>query len=177
MKEVTPQQLQNILKTEEEVLVLDVREPHEHAGEHIPNVYNLPLCDIPTHIKDIQRYGKIYVHCQSGRRSEAALKMLQEHGISASHMAGGIQAWKDAGHPVRKSSKVLPVMQQVLLVAGLLVLAGSILTAWIHPLWILLPAFVGGGLSFAGATGHCLMAKLLGYMPWNRTQKKQLPWE
>jgi hypothetical protein len=44
------------------------------------------------------------------------------------------------------------------------VVAGVLATPWA----LALSAFVGGGLLFAGASGWCGMAKLLGRMPWNR---------
>ena len=37
-----------------------------------------------------------------------------------------------------------------------------------HPLSGLSTAFVGAGLTFAGVSGWCGMAKLLAFMPWNR---------
>jgi NitT/TauT family transport system permease protein len=50
----------------------------------------------------------------------------------------------------------------------LLVLTGVLLSIFVAPLWIALAGFVGAGLSFAGMTGWCGMAQLLGMMPWNR---------
>lgn len=176
MTTVAPKELKNALQNDKDTLVLDVREPHEHSAEHIPNVYNLPLCDIEKHAGDIAKYKKVYLHCQSGRRSEAALKILQEKGINAAHLPGGIQEWKDAGESTRRPGKRLPIMRQVLLIAGLLVLTGSLLS-FVSFNWIALPLFVSCGLIFAGATGHCFMAQILGYMPWNKATKTTLPWE
>lgn len=179
MKEITPKAFRDLMAKakDEDVLVLDVREPHEHEGGHIPNVYNLPLCDIEHHLDEIKKYKQVLVHCQSGRRSEAALGILSEHGIDAAHMLGGIAAWQQEGHPIKKRGKVMPIMQQVLLIAGLLVFTGTLLTAYVHPGFGLLTGFVGAGLTYAGASGNCLMARLLGYMPWNRSTRSALPWE
>jgi hypothetical protein len=38
----------------------------------------------------------------------------------------------------------------------------------VNPAFYALSAFVGAGLTFAGATGWCGMAMLLKTMPWNR---------
>jgi len=38
----------------------------------------------------------------------------------------------------------------------------------VAPGFYALSAFVGAGLIFAGTTGFCGMAHLLGLMPWNR---------
>ena len=45
---------------------------------------------------------------------------------------------------------------------------GSLLVA---PARIALSAFVGAGLTFAGASGWCGMAQLLRRMPWNRAAR------
>jgi len=41
----------------------------------------------------------------------------------------------------------------------------------VNPLFALIPAFTGLGLTLAGATGWCGLALLLGKMPWNRVVK------
>jgi hypothetical protein len=48
------------------------------------------------------------------------------------------------------------------------VLLGVVLGALVNPAFFGLSAFVGAGLTFAGATGWCGMAMLLKAMPWNR---------
>jgi rhodanese-related sulfurtransferase len=59
-------------------------------------------------------------------------------------------------------------MRQVQIAAGSLVLLGLILSQLVAPAWILLTWFVGAGLTFAGISGFCGMARLLALMPWNR---------
>ena len=59
-------------------------------------------------------------------------------------------------------------MRQVQITAGGLVLLGIALGVWVAPAFLALSAFVGAGLVFAGTSGWCGMAKLLGLMPWNR---------
>jgi hypothetical protein len=53
-------------------------------------------------------------------------------------------------------------------VAGSLVLLGVILSQTVAPGWIWLSGFVGAGLTFAGISGFCGMARLLAAMPWNK---------
>ena len=47
-------------------------------------------------------------------------------------------------------------------------LIGVILGWTISPVFYGLSAFVGAGLTFAGVTGFCGLARLLAIMPWNR---------
>jgi rhodanese-related sulfurtransferase len=62
----------------------------------------------------------------------------------------------------------MPIMRQVQITAGSLVLAGAALGALIDPRFHALSAFVGAGLVSAGIMGLCPMANLLALMPWNR---------
>jgi hypothetical protein len=53
-------------------------------------------------------------------------------------------------------------------VAGGLVAIGSVLAAFVHPWFWIVPLFFGSGLAFAGITDTCAMGMLLARMPWNR---------
>ena len=77
-------------------------------------------------------------------------------------------AWRRARLPVREGRKRLPVDRQVQLIAGTMVLTGVALGALVHPWFLVIAAFFGAGLTFAGATGTCGLALLLLKMPWNR---------
>ena len=82
---------------------------------------------------------------------------------------GGIEAWKKAGLPIaRDRSQPIEIQRQVMIAAGSLVLLGVLLGRFVAPELYALPALVGAGLTFAGITGWCGMAKLLALMPWNR---------
>jgi hypothetical protein len=83
-------------------------------------------------------------------------------------MEGGFSAWATQGLPVHRIRRTIPVMRQVLLVAGLLVFTSTVLGLTVNPLFFTVPVFVGAGLTFAGATGWCGLAYLLERKPWNR---------
>jgi hypothetical protein len=59
-------------------------------------------------------------------------------------------------------------MRQVQIAAGSLVLTGVLLGAIASPAFYAIAGFVGAGLTLAGVTGTCAMARLLRVMPWNR---------
>ncbi len=61
-------------------------------------------------------------------------------------------------------------MRQVQITAGSLVVIGVVLGLVVTPGFLAIPAFIGSGLVFAGASGWCGMAKLLARMPWNRVR-------
>jgi rhodanese-related sulfurtransferase len=84
---------------------------------------------------------------------------------------GGITAWMAQGLPVVRNAKApLPIIRQVMIAAGAMQLGFTIAAAATgNPWWLVGTGFVGAGLFFAGASGICPMATVLGKMPWNRT--------
>jgi len=67
----------------------------------------------------------------------------------------------------------LPIMRQVQIVAGSVVLLSVLLGFSVDPRIGWVAAFIGAGLTFAGVTGFCGLAKLLALMPWNRNKPAQ----
>lgn len=157
------------------VTLIDVREPEEHAREHIAGARSLPLARIAP---DALPLGtRVVLHCKSGRRSAEATARLAAAGARGIlQLEGGIEAWKNAGLPVEATPGVpISIMRQVQIVAGSFVAIGTALGAFVSPLALVIPAFMGLGLVFAGATGTCGLAALLGAMPWNRAFSNACP--
>ncbi len=149
--------------------VVDVRSPDEHAHKHIPGSVLMPLGELESHLSEFPREGDVYIICQSGNRSSQACHRLGELGLSnVISVDGGIKAFEKAGGELASFSSVIPLMRQVQIAAGLLTLLGVILSLFVHSAFIYLSGFVGVGLIFAGVTGYCGLARLLGNMPWNR---------
>jgi rhodanese-related sulfurtransferase len=150
--------------------LVDVREPVEHAEEHIMGAKLIPLSQLEKRASEIDRNSPLVLMCRSGKRGGEALKKLQALGFTdVRNLEGGILAWKAAGLPVGTSGKkVFPLMQQVQLTIGLGVLTGAILALTVNPNWVFLCAFFGAGLTMAGSTGWCGLAILMSKMPWNR---------
>jgi rhodanese-related sulfurtransferase len=83
------------------LLLIDVRETSEYAAERIHGalLYPLSTFDAATLPSDGPR--QIVFHCGTGKRSlTAAEKRLAADYPTASHMKGGLTAWKAAGLPV-----------------------------------------------------------------------------
>lgn len=148
--------------------LIDVRGVDEYARERIPGAVNVPL----DRIADLPCDGRpVVFHCKSGMRTSAHAAQLAAAagGAPAYILSGGIDSWRRAGQPtLTDRSQPLEIMRQVQIAAGTLVLGGVMLGLFVAPGFFGLPAFVGAGLMFAGVTGWCGMAKLLGAMPWNR---------
>lgn len=166
--ELSPTELQRRLAAGT-VRLVDVREPDEHRCERIPGAENVPLSSFTGDL--LKRSGPPPVlHCKSGQRSsDAAQRMLRAGWSEVHQLAGGIEAWKRAGLPVERDARApLPILQQVQIAIGALVLLGCAASWLVSPYFLGLPAFFGAGLLYAGLSGTCGFAVLLAKMPWNR---------
>lgn len=154
-------------------ILIDVRETDEHAREHVLGARLAPLSAIDAHDFD-RDHDKIAIfHCKSGMRTQANAAALLARGFPKAYfLEGGLEGWKQAGYPIHANRKApLEIMRQVQIAAGSLVVLGVAFGALVHPAFYGLSAFVGAGLTFAGASGWCGMAQLLRVMPWNRSAK------
>lgn len=152
-----------------DAVLLDVRTPAEFRGLHAEGAVNLPLDDVSSDaVKQLVDTEKtVFVICQGGKRSLAACGKLSGMN-NLVNVEGGTSAWQEAGLPVVEGKTTISIERQVRIVAGLLVLAGVLLGAFLNPLWLILPGFIGAGLAFAGITDTCGMGMALARMPWNR---------
>ena len=168
--DVDPELLERWISDGEAVLV-DVREPFERAEEWIAGSVPEPLSAFDAAgVGRRNSATRVVFQCKGGKRSADAAGRFCADGEPVYHLAGGIEAWKASGRPVSRPAKKpgIGVMRQVQIVAGTLVASGVGLGVALDPWWLVVPGFVGCGLVFAGTTGWCGMAMLLGRMPWNR---------
>lgn len=80
--------------------LIDVREVHEYASGHIAGALLISLQTVPDRIDDFRDSKPVYVICRSGARSYRACELLEQHGVHAINVAGGMLAWVDNGQPV-----------------------------------------------------------------------------
>ncbi|MGE3167159.1 MAG: rhodanese-like domain-containing protein [Planctomycetota bacterium] len=171
--DVTPELLAQWL-AEGSATLIDVRESFEHVAERVAGDTHHPLSRFDAnrlHAELGADPRRVVFYCRTGRRSfDAATRFAATAARgTAYHLANGIEGWKAKGHSVIRSASAprLDVMRQVQIAAGSLVLTGVVLGTLVSPWFLGLSGFVGAGLIFAGVTGWCGMAKLLGCMPWN----------
>ena len=164
---IRPEQAEQLIA--DGAMLIDIRDPDEHARERIAGATNHPLARIEqlaTHS------GPTIFHCRSGMRTHTNATRLAAAGAGSPCyvLAGGIDAWRSSGRStIVDRRQPLEIMRQVQLVAGGLVLLGVTLGFLVSSALFGLSAFVGAGLMMAGATGWCGMAKLLQRLPWNRS--------
>ena len=91
--DIEPSSLKNDLDAGTELLVLDVREPHEYEICNL-NGKLIPLGELAGRVDELDRAQKIVVHCKLGGRSSKAVELLRQQGFEDVHnLKGGIIAW------------------------------------------------------------------------------------
>lgn len=117
MQEITVTELKSKLDAGADIVVLDVREPHEWNIAAIDGTLRIPKGEIEqakdaviagskqveeTLLAQIPPDKELIVHCRSGKRSADTISFLQEAGYDLKRMynlVGGILAWADEIDP------------------------------------------------------------------------------
>jgi rhodanese-related sulfurtransferase len=85
------------------VAVIDVREPSEFSGGHIPGATLIPVNSVWNRREELPKEGKLLFVCAVGQRSALAAEMAAAAGLPPDRLYtldGGTDAWRKAGHPV-----------------------------------------------------------------------------
>ena len=91
---VTVHELQDMLRSGFDGLLIDVREPAEHAARHIDQAILIPLGHLQQRASELPQDKDIILHCKMGGRSAKALAILKTIGFTrVRHLTGGIDAW------------------------------------------------------------------------------------
>ena len=80
--------------------LVDVRSGGEYEQAHVRAARLVPLPDVADRVDDFPTDREVLVICRSGARSAVAAEFLRANGVDAVNVAGGTQAWIDAGYPV-----------------------------------------------------------------------------
>jgi rhodanese-related sulfurtransferase len=175
LKTVTPEQAKRLLG--DGAILVDIREADERARERIPGARHLPLSRLDEAEFALHEGKSVIFHCRSGARTLANASRLADQvgaGCDAYVVEGGLDAWRKAGLPVVTDRRQpIELQRQVQIGAGSLALIGTLLGMLVSPWFFIVPGFVGAGLTVAGITGFCGMARLLMHAPWNRTAFSQ----
>jgi rhodanese-related sulfurtransferase len=96
VREITVQELARKISGGDAVVLVDVREPEEHAIAALPASVLIPMGELPQRWSEIKSFpdAEIVVYCHHGVRSRHAANYLMQFGLqSVVSLAGGIDAW------------------------------------------------------------------------------------
>ena len=82
-----------------EVVVLDVRPSEEFDAAHLPFARSMPLPELAQRLAELPRDVEIVAYCRGPfcLMSDAAVKLLREHGFRACKTLDGVSEWQAAG--------------------------------------------------------------------------------
>ncbi|MDT8388171.1 MAG: rhodanese-like domain-containing protein [Thiogranum sp.] len=97
----TPKELETRRRENNDLYILDVRQPAEwHAG-HVPQAHHISGSELPGRIEDVPKDQPIAVYCGSGYRSSVAASLLRRTGHrNVYNVIGGFTAWEAEQLPV-----------------------------------------------------------------------------
>lgn len=96
---IAPQELLS-MKSNNEVMVIDIRGQAAFQYGHIPGAVNIRddlLVQLFQNNRPFPMSTKFVVVCAMGRQSQPVAGMLQQKGYEVSHLEGGVSAWRDEG--------------------------------------------------------------------------------
>ena len=107
IREITPEDVLESLGSEENILLVDVREESEWSEGHIDGAIHIGKGvierDIEKHVEAIDR--EIILYCGGGYRSALAADNLQQMGYTnVASMLEGWRGWKERGYPIQNSN-------------------------------------------------------------------------
>jgi len=106
VKEISPQELHDMLHGDDDVIVIDVLAPEYFRKQHIPKALNIPNEILEEVIHEIiEHHRPIVVYCYNTecQASPAAAKLLEELGYENVYdLEVGIEGYKQAGFNVTK---------------------------------------------------------------------------
>lgn len=95
-KNINNEELQQIIKSNKDALILDVRSVGEFRNGHIPKSKNIPVQELSSKVPTLESYKEddIIVYCASGARSSSAANILAKNGFTKIYNLGGIGNYK-----------------------------------------------------------------------------------
>lgn len=89
---------QNLRTAEAGAEVLDVRRPGEWSVSHLRNARFVPLDNMPSNVKALDKNKSYFVHCGGGYRSMTAISVMKRQGFkNLTNIHGGFDAMVNAG--------------------------------------------------------------------------------
>jgi molybdopterin/thiamine biosynthesis adenylyltransferase/rhodanese-related sulfurtransferase len=99
---ITATELKAMLDRDDNIFLIDVREPNEYEIVSIPGATLIPKDQFLTGaaLERLPQDKRIVLHCKSGARSAEALAIVKNAGFSdAVHVGGGVLAWVNQVDP------------------------------------------------------------------------------
>ncbi|CAA9481295.1 MAG: hypothetical protein AVDCRST_MAG30-809 [uncultured Solirubrobacteraceae bacterium] len=98
--DVEPEEVERLLREEEDVQLVDVREPYEHEAGRIEGARHVELERLASEAESLDRDRPVVFYCRLGARSGMAANAFRRAGYDARSMVGGLERWHGEGRPI-----------------------------------------------------------------------------
>lgn len=94
MQDIDPATAREMLASEPDSVLLDVREPWELQIAAVDGAVHIPMQDVPDQLERLPSAASVLVLCHHGNRSRVVARYLEQNGYpKVFNLAGGIEAW------------------------------------------------------------------------------------
>jgi rhodanese-related sulfurtransferase len=90
-----------------EAQLIDVRRPVEHEAGHIAGDVHIEMEEVGARAAEIDAARPVIFYCRVGSRSAFITEAFRNGGYDAYNMAGGLQAWVEAGLPLEPEGGIV----------------------------------------------------------------------
>ena len=104
--EITPAELKERLDRQDEIVLLDVREPHEYEIADLPyeGRVRIPMRQVPERTAELDPGTDLVIYCRSGARSGRIAAYLLANGFERVwNLKGGVLRWRDDIDPTMRA--------------------------------------------------------------------------
>lgn len=98
--DVDPAELADWMQHDEQLQVIDVREPYEREAGHIAGTAHIPMNELTARAGEIDRERPVVFYCRVGARSDMAAQAFRASGYRAASMRGGLVRWTEEQRPL-----------------------------------------------------------------------------
>jgi adenylyltransferase/sulfurtransferase len=101
MQDITATELNELLQSDTDVQLVDVRQPAEYNFARIPGAKLIPLGELLGRMDELDPNRELILHCKMGGRSAQAIMALERAGYKGTmkNLRGGITAWSNEVDP------------------------------------------------------------------------------
>jgi len=105
--DIDPEQLAEWMTREPDLQVVDVRERYEREAGHIVGSRHIPLVELSSKAREIERERPVVFYCRVGARSDMAAQAFRAGGFQAISMRGGLVRWASENRPLSPEDGVV----------------------------------------------------------------------
>jgi rhodanese-related sulfurtransferase len=100
VSDYTPKEVSDLLASDPNVQLVDVRRWSEHNAGHIAGATLIELSELSDNLDQIDKDRPVVLYCRSGARSSMGAEALTQAGYDAHNMTGGLLEWDATGLPL-----------------------------------------------------------------------------